>query len=85
VLVAGAAAGLALALLALWSTPRRASPSPDLEIEFTPSEPVLGELPAADRERMLDRLEEAEREKYGVAEAARRRAMREQILDQRTR
>jgi len=85
VLVAGAAAGLALALFTVWSMPRRATnPTPPLEVEFEPDEPYLGALPENERERMLDRLQEAEEERYGVAEAARRRALREQLLDQRT-
>lgn len=84
VLVAGALAGLALALFTIWSMPRRALPTPPLEVDFAPEEPYLGELPENERERMLDRLQEAEEERYGIAEAARRRELREQLLEQRT-
>jgi len=84
VLIAGAAAGLALALFAVWSMPPRAVPTAPLEVEFEPEGPYLGALPEKERERMLDRLQEAEEERYGVAEAARRRGLREQLLEQRT-
>jgi hypothetical protein len=83
VLVAGAAAGLALALFTVWSMPRRAELTTPLEVAFEPEEPYLGELPENERARMLDRLQDAEEERYGVAEAARRRALREQLLEQR--
>jgi hypothetical protein len=85
VLVAGAAAGLALALFTVWSMPRRAElTTTPLEVEFEPDEPYIGALPDDERARMLDQVQEAEEERYGVAEAARRRALREQLLEQRT-
>jgi hypothetical protein len=84
VLAAGVVALLTSAFL-MWSNLRRVEPVPPVEIEFEPSDPALATLPPPDREKMLDRLQEAEEEQLGVAEAARRRALREQLLEQRTR
>jgi hypothetical protein len=82
--VAGLATFLALALaVAMYFTPRVAPEPVAPPIVLPPGEPVMGALSEEERVRLLDRLQEAEEERFGVEEATRRRRLREQLLDQR--
>jgi len=58
--------------------PSRQARPPELTPASTPA--VASE---AERQRVLDELEDKEADQFGHAEAARRRRQREQLLDQR--
>jgi hypothetical protein len=82
--VAGLATLLALGLAAaLFLTPRVPVEPREPPLALPPGEPVMGALDEAERTRLLDRLQEAEEERFGVTEAHRRRRLREELLEQR--
>ncbi|MEQ1507500.1 MAG: hypothetical protein ABMB14_35045 [Myxococcota bacterium] len=74
----------ALGLTAVLSPPTR--PAPPLVVDPAPRDPTVQAPPfdgAAKVSTALDRIEAAEAEKFGAAEAARRRRQREQMIDER--
>jgi hypothetical protein len=82
--VAGLATLLALGLAAaLLLTPRVPAEPREPPLSLPAGEPVMGTLDEAERTRLLDRLQEAEEERFGAAEANRRRKLREELLEQR--
>lgn len=48
-------------------------------------QPIVGEMSDAQRGKLLDELEAYEAARYGATEAARRRHLREQMLEAKTR
>lgn len=79
-----------LVVTALWwvrpEPPRRATPAvPQLEVAKPAEAPPPGPPSAETVIDMLDRVEAAEIQRFGEAEAARRRRTREQLIDDRSR
>lgn len=81
---------LVVGAVAWWGWSASSGPAPVQLLPLRPEglpaveEPIVGELSPADREVLLDELQDFEEETFGSSEAEERRRLRERILEART-